>query len=281
MRWPQSTGYTRSTRGATTTSWDETENSPVTPDNLWAEIQASPDRSDSWYLSSGFRLTGRDDLVWIYSAGDHQFISALGQVVRIEQDRVGDWHAILIWDVKATTALKKQPIRRSEFGQIPQHPQRANDGTAMYLDRWLERNGVQHTTGEELPLSAEDARHRVLAEIVRRQGQTQLRKQLLSKYGGRCCATGESAEAVLEAAHISPYLGPKSNRPSNGLLLRADIHTLFDLHLIAIDARGRWAVSSLLAGTSYETLRGRKPRAPKSDPPSRLELARHFTRFRP
>ena len=257
------------------------EQLPVTPDNLWAEIQASPDRSDSWYLSSGFRLMKTDDLVWIYSAGDHQFISALGQVVRIEQDRAGNWHAILIWDVKATTALQKQPIRRSDFGQIPQHPQRANDGTAKYLNRWLARQGVQHTTGDELPISAEDARHRVLAAIVRRQGQTQLRKQLLLNYDGTCCATGESAEAVLEAAHISPYLGPKSNKPSNGLLLRADVHTLFDLHLIDIDVRGRWVVSSMLDGTSYEKLRGRKPRAPKADPPSRSEVARHYARFRP
>jgi hypothetical protein len=255
------------------------EELPVTPHNLWAEVQANPDRSDSWYLSSGFRLMRRDDLVWIYSAGVHQFICALGTVVRLEQDVHGDWHAILLWDVKATRALQKQPIAQSDFHEIPQHPQRANPATATYLDRWLARHGVQHSAGDEQPVSVDDARRRVLAEIVQRQGQTQFRRQLLSNYGGRCCATGEAAEAVLEAAHIAPYLGTKSNRPSNGLLLRADIHTLFDLRLIAIDARGRWAVSSQLDGTSYAALRGKKPRAPKADPPSRAELARHFTKF--
>lgn len=102
--------------------------------------------------------------------------------------------------------------------------------------------------------------------IVQRQGQTQFRKQLLSIYRARCCASGETAEAVLEAAHITPYLGPKSNKPSNGLLLRADIHTLFDLHLISIDATGKWAVSSELDGTTYVSLRGKKPSAPTGAP---------------
>jgi HNH endonuclease len=37
---------------------------------------------------------------------------------------------------------------------------------------------------------------------------------------------------ILEAAHISPYRGEEDNHPENGLLLRADLHTLFD-HLNA------------------------------------------------
>lgn len=33
---------------------------------------------------------------------------------------------------------------------------------------------------------------------------------------------------VLEAAHVTPYLGPETNDITNGLLLRADLHTLLD-----------------------------------------------------
>jgi hypothetical protein len=40
---------------------------------------------------------------------------------------------------------------------------------------------------------------------------------------------------VLEAAHIKPYQGEGDNHPANGLLLRADIHTLFDLDLLGIE----------------------------------------------
>ena len=40
---------------------------------------------------------------------------------------------------------------------------------------------------------------------------------------------------TVEAAHISPYKGEASNDPSNGLLLRSDLHILFDLGLISVN----------------------------------------------
>ena len=206
---------------------------------------------------------GRDDRVWIYSAGAHQFICAVGRVVQIEQHTDGSWHAILVWDVEATRMLERQPIPRSTFGQSPQHPQRANTATTKVLDRWLEAQNLQQSRMEEPPTSEEDARLRVLADIVRRQGQRQFRASSTDNYGRRCCATGETTEEVLEAAHISPYLGIKSNRATNGLLLCADVHTLFDLHLLSIDGRGRWAVSLLLDGSAYAALRGLSLAHPK------------------
>ena len=47
--------------------------------------------------------------------------------------------------------------------------------------------------------------------------------------------TGCAVLAVLEAAHIKPYQGENDNHPENGLLLRSDIHTLFDLDLLGIE----------------------------------------------
>ena len=59
--------------------------------------------------------------------------------------------------------------------------------------------------------------------------------------------------AVLEASHITPYLGEKSNHPSNGLLLRADIHTLWDQGLIAINpADMKVNINQALYGSIYE-----------------------------
>ena len=57
---------------------------------------------------------------------------------------------------------------------------------------------------------------------------------LLDAYQGRCAITGTGIVGLLEAAHISPYKGDHTDRVSNGLLLRADIHTLFDLHLLTV-----------------------------------------------
>lgn len=107
----------------------------------------------------------------------------------------------------------------------------------------------------------EDARQRVLMAIVRRQGQPAFRKVLLEAYGGTCAITGCRLPAVLEAAHVHPYKGDHTNVASNGLLLRADIHTLFDLRLIAIDPDTLTViVSPDLDGTEYETFRGRSLR---------------------
>ena len=83
--------------------------------------------------------------------------------------------------------------------------------------------------------SLKDERERRLREIVQRRGQPEFRNKLVAAYRGRCAVTGCDAVSALEAAHITPYLGPESNHVTNGLLLRADIHTLFDLDLIGID----------------------------------------------
>lgn len=88
-----------------------------------------------------------------------------------------------------------------------------------------------------------DARKRALRAIVLRQGQGTFRRKLLEVYGGTCCITGCAFEQVLEAAHIQPYRGEHTNAVENGLLLRADVHTLFDLYLLWID-RKRLAVAS-------------------------------------
>ena len=104
-----------------------------------------------------------------------------------------------------------------------------------------------------------DARLRVFRQIVARRGQPGFRTALLEAYQGRCAITGCDAPAALEAAHLRPYRGPDSNDVTNGLLLRADIHTLLDLRLLASDpATGAIVVSKLLAGTQYEALTTRE-----------------------
>lgn len=100
-----------------------------------------------------------------------------------------------------------------------------------------------------------DARRRIYREIVARQGQAGFRAALLGAYGGRCAITGFDAAPALEGAHLRPYRGPESNVVTNGLLLRSDIHMLFDLRLLAVDPVTRTIVlSKLLAGTQYEAL---------------------------
>jgi hypothetical protein len=107
--------------------------------------------------------------------------------------------------------------------------------------------------------NVEDARHRVIASIVRRHGQAEFRKLLMEAYGGACAVTGCSLKAILDAAHVHPYRGVQTNVVSNGLLLRTDVHTLFDLGLIAVESDTLLIrVSPELAGTEYADLDGKK-----------------------
>ncbi len=64
------------------------------------------------------------------------------------------------------------------------------------------------------PLDA-DERTLVLARDVRREGQGTFRSRLLDAYGRRCAITGEHTEIVLDAAHIQPSAGPRSNHVQN------------------------------------------------------------------
>jgi predicted restriction endonuclease len=79
-------------------------------------------------------------------------------------------------------------------------------------------------------------------------------------------------------------MGKKTNTVANGLLLRADIHTLFDLGLISIAPDDRKIkVSKSLAGSIYARLNGKKLKDPKMSNarPSKAALEAHFDLFQP
>ena len=85
--------------------------------------------------------------------------------------------------------------------------------------------------------AGETAVERVWKQIAQRRGQRYFREALIDAYQGTCQVTDFTGVEALEAAHIVPYAsgGEQANDPANGLLLRADIHTLFDLNLLKID----------------------------------------------
>lgn len=128
------------------------------------------------------------------------------------------------------------------------------------------------------PENEEDGRKKVLAEVARRQGQKAFRGRLIDAYGGACAITGTSVLDVLQAAHIRPYNGPSTNHVTNGLLLRADLHTLFDLKLVTVEPGTMTVcVSPLLADTPYASFHG-SPLSLPSKPtlrPSGVALANH------
>lgn len=153
---------------------------------------------------------------------------------------------------------------------------------ATYARNLLELADFSETISPFDPADEDDGRKQVLKEVATRQGQGKFRDELMQAYGGRCAITGCSVPETLQAAHISPYNGQKSNHISNGLLLRADIHTLFDLGLIRIDpVERKVSVAASLAGTDYHSLEGCEISDPvkPSQKPSRKALVSKIENF--
>lgn len=95
------------------------------------------------------------------------------------------------------------------------------------------------------------------ANITYRVGQKAFRIHALDKFQHTCVITGCKVSEVLEAAHITPLHITKNHEENNCLLLRADIHKLFDIEQITINATTfNIQVSSQLFNTEYQQLAG-------------------------
>jgi len=101
-------------------------------------------------------------------------------------------------------------------------------------------------------------------------------------YERRCAVTAERTLPVLEAAHIKPYAQSGAHEIDNGLLLRADLHTLFDRGYVTVTPDMRFRVSSRIReefqnGRDYYALDGREVRPPgrRFAPPAREYLQWH------
>jgi len=161
----------------------------------------------------------------------------------------------------------------------------AADGTVKGLESPQDLKALATIHEKEMDLAGAfdpeniiDAREKILTSIIRRRGQPNFRQQLLELYGARCAITNCGVEEALEAVHILPYKGPQTNHPSNGLLLRADIHVLFDLGLITVDTKTMTVmIASSLMGSCYAELNGARLHLPRTAAfnPSKDALDQH------
>lgn len=80
----------------------------------------------------------------------------------------------------------------------------------------------------------------------RRLGQGAFRVLVTDTYGRQCAVTNEHTLPVLQAAHIRPVADGGEHLVTNGLLLRSDVHTLFDRGYVTITPEYKFRVSSRL-----------------------------------
>lgn len=132
---------------------------------------------------------------------------------------------------------------------------------ASPLKREIEAGEADMPSAEEL---IRDSRSYGLIRRAVREGQTAFREKLLDAYDGHCAITDCDVPDALQAAHIIGHRGLATNIPSNGMLLRADIHLLYDRGLLSVDPGDyRVVIGSRLRQTSYECLGGCSVRIPK------------------
>lgn len=92
-----------------------------------------------------------------------------------------------------------------------------------------------HRLGESDDLfTPVDDPERPLRLIHTRLGQGAFRALVTDAYTRRCAISGERTLPALEAAHIKPYAESGPNRTENGLLLRSDLHRLFDAGYVTV-----------------------------------------------
>jgi predicted restriction endonuclease len=135
---------------------------------------------------------------------------------------------------------------------------------------------IEHV-GRSLGAQHEVARLKQLGTIARRPEQLDFSRKLREAYNGKCAVTGCATGEALEAAHIKVKKGFDDNHPTNGILLRADIHALFDAELITLTEDGTCVQvkKALLEDPVYRGLDRKAVFRPSSDAPSRENILHH------
>lgn len=115
-----------------------------------------------------------------------------------------------------------------------------------------------------------------------RIGQSEFKAKILRAYKNKCCISNETTPELLEAAHIQEYRNNYSNHIQNGLLLRVDIHRLYDNRLIYIDNEYKIHISNLVTSENYRQYDGKIINLPNeiTEYPSKEALEMRKNEFR-
>lgn len=131
---------------------------------------------------------------------------------------------------------------------------------------WLALDGLNEEEKDTLRKADDfDGEAYVAVQTMRRRRQDVFRKNVLAAYDHRCALTNASTPTVLQAAHIDSFAKSKSHAVTNGILLRADVHLLYDAHLLTIRPdSGQIVVSDCVSERMYRDLDGMRMRFPKN-----------------
>jgi hypothetical protein len=209
-----------------------------------------------WRIHQGVNDLKAKDYIWVHFALPVSAIMAVGRVRKVPHfNKKWNSYAIWIdWDWKRTKQLQENPIPYAAHRQTVQVSVcEANLKTQNVIDRWMQGSLIGRTPRALKPIKFK----RVLVE--QRQGQADFRQALMVAYDYKCAVTGCDVRDTLQAAHIVPVSNSGQHHVHNGLLLRADIHNLFDRGLLTIDKKYIVRLdSSIHDSKTYKSLHGKK-----------------------
>ncbi|MBA1335389.1 MAG: Restriction endonuclease [Firmicutes bacterium] len=137
-------------------------------------------------------------------------------------------------------------------------------GRRLYQQVQERLTRMQLSTSEfERVCETDDSRYGAGHIVYARIGQGAFKVLVTEAYHRRCAVSGERTLPVLEAAHIKPYSQQGPHSTNNGLLLRKDLHTLFDRGYMTINEDLHIEVSKRIKedygnGREYYAFHGRK-----------------------
>ncbi|WP_402464181.1 HNH endonuclease [Isoptericola aurantiacus] len=222
-----------------------------------------------WHMPRRYTDFAVGDHVWVRESLPVAAVVGVGVVTSsVEPDEEGVLRFGVDFDNEESRNLAAAPLTIDTTTRV-QSMRKATPEEVEQLRSRVDVDAVDDAAG----------RGRIRREqlVTARQGQSLFRATLLTAYAGRCAVTGSDVPATLQAAHIDRYDGTSTNVVENGLLLRADIHNLFDSGLLWIEADSRVTLHPEIRKSEYRKLHGTKLRLPRdpADRPSSRRLARH------
>lgn len=208
-----------------------------------------------WGIYQGINDLKAKDYIWVHFALPVSAIMAVGRVRDVPHfNKSWGKYAIWIdWDWKLTRKLQENPIPFAAHRQVvPVSVREASPKTQKVIESWLKKAPRTQVVPNPKPVKFKE----VLVE--QRQGQSEFRQSLMVAYDYKCAVTGCDVRDTLQAAHIVPVSSKGQHDVKNGLLLRADIHNLFDRGLLTIDHRYRVQLHpSIRRSPAYKDLHGK------------------------
>ncbi len=195
--------------------------------------------------------------------------------MRSRIDRYRKWRPDAHEDPAIGCIVLLQPffLKRSDWISVPDWHREIVRGKTVDLgvEPWQsvwERIQLHRTA--ERRLTAEHLRYGEAYLITPRLGQGAFRVLVTDAYRRRCAVTEEKVLPVLDAAHIRPYADGGEHRVDNGLLLRSDLHILFDKGYVTVTPEYQIQVSRKLRtdfsnGEEYLRWHGRMIALPQKE----------------